>query len=337
MNKPARIIPRTPHTKHASGWQQRLGEAIDSPERLNQTLGLDTATAKAGAEAFRVRVPTAYLDRIRRGDPADPLLRQVFPDPAEDREAPGYSCDPLEEVQAMAVPGLLQKYAGRALLTLTGACAIHCRYCFRRHFPYTGAMPRGEQWQAVLAYLHLHPDIREIILSGGDPLTMSDAKLAGYIQQLEGIPHLSRLRIHTRTPVVLPERVDAPLLDWLQRTRFHTVIVLHVNHANELDTAACQAIADLRETGAQLLNQSVLLAGVNDSVAALHQLSEALFAAGVIPYYLHQLDPVQGAAHFAVPDERARKLIAGLQARLSGYLVPRLVREIPGQAGKTPL
>ena len=337
MNKPARIIPRTPRAKHARGWQQALAAATDTATALDRQLGLGARPAASATDGFPVRVPDSFLARIRPGDPDDPLLRQVFPDPREDAEHAGYSTDPLAEQQAMAVPGLLQKYPGRALLTLTGACAIHCRYCFRRHFPYSEASPRGERWRAVLEHLHAQPDIEEIILSGGDPLTLTDERLAACVSDLEGVPHLRRLRLHTRTPVVLPERVTPALQEWLCSTRFQTLIVLHINHARELDAAAREAIADLRATGALLLNQAVLLAGVNDSVAALEQLGRALVAAGVLPYYLHQLDPVQGAAHFAVDDERARALIAGLQNRNSGYLTPRLVREIPGEAGKTPL
>lgn len=337
MNKPARIIPRTPRAKHASQWQQSLSGAVDSPAELDRRLGLAPRPAAGAAGEFRVRVPEAFLGRIRAGDPDDPLLRQVFPDPREDAAQPGYSTDPLAEQQAMAVPGLLQKYPGRALLTLTGACAIHCRYCFRRHFPYAEASPRGARWQAVLDYLRAHPDVEEIILSGGDPLTLADDRLAACVADLETVPHLQRLRLHTRTPVVLPERVTPALLDWLGGTRFQTLVVVHVNHANELDTPAGTALQALRGSGALLLNQAVLLAGVNDSVEALEQLGRALIAAGVLPYYLHQLDPVQGAAHFAVSDARAQALITRLQAQASGYLIPRLVREIPGAPGKTPL
>lgn len=337
MNKPARIIPRTPRAKHARQWQQALSGAVDSPAELDRRLGLAPRPTAGAAGEFRVRVPEAFLERIRPGDPDDPLLRQVFPDPREDTAQPGYSTDPLAEQQAMAVPGLLQKYPGRALLTLTGACAIHCRYCFRRHFPYAEASPRGARWQAVLDYLRAHPDIEEIILSGGDPLTLADDRLAACVADLEAVPHLQRLRLHTRTPVVLPERVTPALLDWLGGTRFQTLVVVHVNHANELDTPARDALQALRGSGALLLNQAVLLAGVNDSVEALAQLGRALIAAGVLPYYLHQLDPVQGAAHFAVSDARAQALITRLQAQASGYLVPRLVREIPGASGKTPL
>lgn len=337
MNKPARIIPRTPRAKHARDWQRSLAAAADSASALDRRLGRQPHPAATAADSFPVRVPESFLARIRAGDPDDPLLRQVFPDPREDEARAGYTPDPLAEQQAMAVPGLLQKYPGRALLTLTGACAIHCRYCFRRHFPYAEANPRGERWQAVLDYLQSHSDIEEIILSGGDPLTLGDERLAACVADLEGIPHLQRLRLHTRTPVVLPERVTPALLDWLDHSRFQTLVVVHVNHANELDAPAREALQALRATGALLLNQAVLLAGVNDSVAALEQLGRALITAGVLPYYLHQLDPVQGAAHFAVDDSRAQRLVVALQARCSGYLVPRLVREIPGEAGKTPL
>jgi EF-P beta-lysylation protein EpmB len=274
---------------------------------------------------------------MHRGNCRDPLLRQVLPIDDENRIQPGYSEDPLQESAAMPVPGLLHKYKGRVLLTVTGACAIHCRYCFRRHFPYSEANPAGDEWQQSLHYIRTNSDIQEVILSGGDPLSLPDDKLAKLVEHLQAIPHVRRLRIHTRTPVVLPDRIDDALLGWLSATPLNTIIVLHINHANEIDCAFNQAVKKLSRTGVSLLNQSVLLRGVNDSAGTLQELSERLFDTGILPYYLHQLDPVQGAAHFAVDDDSAIKIVNRLNNRLPGYLVPKLVREIAGRGSKTPV
>ncbi|WP_300271450.1 EF-P beta-lysylation protein EpmB [Halomonas sp.] len=321
-------------------WQAQLAGAIRDPRELCRRLGLDERWlpgAEAGHGLFEVRVPEAFLARMRLGDPDDPLLRQVLPLDAEARPAPGYVADPLEEAAHTPSKGLIHKYAGRVLLIASPACAVNCRYCFRRHFPYAENSPSRAQWEASLATLRDDTTIREAILSGGDPLAASDRRLAWLVERLGEIPHLKRLRIHTRLPVVIPERVDDALLAWLSATRLQKVVVLHINHADEIDDAVIAACARLRGAGVTLLNQSVLLRGVNDSVAALAALSERLFDAGVLPYYLHVLDPVAGAAHFDVPDEEARELVAGLREVLPGFLMPRLVREIPGEGSKTPL
>ena len=297
--------------------------------------------ADAAARDFPLRVPRGFVARMRRGDPADPLLLQVLPTAAELVAAPGYTADPLVEVDESAaaspVPGVLHKYRGRALLLVTGACGVHCRYCFRRHFPYGEHAPRGDGWERALEWLAANPAVEEVILSGGDPLAVSDEKLAWLVEALDAIPHLRRLRVHTRMPVVLPERVDDALVAWLGGSRLSTVVVLHANHAQEIDGTVSAAIARLRAAGAAVLNQAVLLAGVNDSVAAQCELSRALFDAGALPYYLHLLDRVAGAAHFEVPEARARELLHGVMAELPGYLVPRLVREVPGAPFKVPL
>jgi len=271
------------------------------------------------------------------GDPTDPLLRQVLPLGEEALPAPGYVTDPLQEAEHTPARGLIHKYAGRVLLITSPACAVNCRYCFRRHFPYGDNSPSRAQWEASLEHLRTDPSITEAILSGGDPLAASDRQLAWLVERLEAIPHLRRLRIHTRLPVVIPDRIDAALLDWLGKSRLQKVVVLHINHAQEIDPAVVDACARLKTAGVTLLNQSVLLRGVNDSVDALAALSERLFEAGVLPYYLHVLDPVAGAAHFDVPDGQARELVAGLREVLPGFLMPRLVREVPGEGSKTPL
>lgn len=321
-------------------WQQLWRDAVTDPLELLRLLQLEHRAEEllAGRDTgFALRVPRGYVARMRRGDAADPLLLQVLPRPAELETAPGYGFDAVGDLAATSAPGVLQKYAGRALLIATGSCAVNCRYCFRRHFPYAEQTAAANHWREAVAAIAADPSLSEVILSGGDPLSLSNAKLAELGQALCAIPHVRRLRIHTRLPLVLPQRVDAGLVDWLARLPLQKVVVVHANHANEFDAEVDAAHARLREAGCTLLNQSVLLRGVNDDVDTLAQLSERLFAGGVLPYYLHQLDRVQGAAHFEVADTNALALVATLRERLPGYLVPRLVREIAGETSKTPL
>jgi EF-P beta-lysylation protein EpmB len=270
---------------------------------------------------------------MRKGDPADPLLRQVWPHAAELEPAAGFTADPVRE-QGLAARGVIQKYPGRVLLIASGACPLHCRYCFRREFPYTTQLAARADWSAALAELRGVPEAREVILSGGDPLSLSNRRLGDLLTRLADTA-ITTVRIHTRFPIAIPERVDAGLLRMFRATRMQTVVVVHTNHANELDTTVAAALAELRPALTTLLNQSVLLRGVNDDADALSSLSERLFACGVLPYYLHVLDPVAGAAHFDVDERVARRLIATLRSRLPGYLVPRLVRELPGELSKT--
>jgi L-lysine 2,3-aminomutase len=333
------MIPRIPHPEHSTHWQALLAGAVRSPDELLRLLEIDPGQLKVRPLAgdFPLRVPHGFVRRMNRGDIHDPLLRQVLPVVGETLQVAGYGHDPLAELSAMPSPGLLHKYRGRALLTVTGACAIHCRYCFRRHYPYGTANPLGGELDRSLDYLARHPEISEIILSGGDPLTLSDQRLGEITGRLSALPQLQTLRIHTRLPIVLPERIDDGLLDLLARQRMQVVMVVHCNHANEIDASVRDALQRLGAAGVTLLNQSVLLHGVNDSVSQLMELSRALFEAGVLPYYLHQLDRVQGAAHFAVDDPAAVSLIEGVRNALPGYLVPRLVREQAGQAAKTPV
>ncbi|WP_257388551.1 EF-P beta-lysylation protein EpmB, partial [Tahibacter caeni] len=278
-----------------------------------------------------------FVARMRAGDPADPLLRQVLPLAAELASQPGFTADAVGDLAARSAHGVLQKYAGRALLIATGSCAVNCRYCFRRHFPYAEETAAAGRWREAVAAVAADPTIDEVILSGGDPLSLSDAKLAELTAALRDVPHVRRLRLHTRLPVVLPERVDAGLLTWLAALPLQKVVVLHANHANEFDASVDTACAALHAAGCTLLNQAVLLRGVNDDADALAALSERAFAAGVLPYYLHQLDRVLGAAHFEVADDAALALVEALRQRLPGYLVPRLVRELAGEKSKTPL
>jgi len=334
------MIPATPLRAQPRQWQQVWRDAITDPRELLELLDLGHLATQLLPDAdtgFAMRVPRGFAARMRRGDANDPLLLQVLPRTAELDDVPGFTSDAVGDLNARVGAGLLHKYHGRALLIATGSCAVNCRYCFRRHFPYAQETAAAARWQQAIEHIRADHAIEEIILSGGDPLALATPKLAELTTALRGIAHVRRLRIHTRLPVVLPERVDDELLRWLRGLPWPVAIVLHANHANELDAAVASACSRLRGAGANLLNQSVLLRAVNDTVQALTDLSERLFDTGVLPYYLHQLDHVAGAAHFAVDDERARMLVAGLRERLSGYLVPQLVREIAGESGKTPV
>ena len=320
-------------------WRQSLRDAITEPRELLELLGLPQLAPRLPANdaGFALRVPRGFAERMRRGDPSDPLLLQVLPQLAELDEAPGYTGDAVGDLDAVKRAGVLQKYDGRALLIAAGSCAVNCRYCFRRHFPYAEELAAAHAWREAVDCLAADTSIREVILSGGDPLVLSTQKLTDLTDALRGLPHVIRLRLHSRLPVVLPERIDAALCAWLAALPLQRVMVIHANHPNELDADVGAACARLRAAGVTLLNQSVLLRGINDDAEALANLSERLFALGVLPYYLHQLDRVSGTAHFEVPDTRARELIDRMRARLPGYLVPRLVRELPGEAAKRPV
>jgi EF-P beta-lysylation protein EpmB len=274
---------------------------------------------------------------MRRGDPADPLLRQVLPLDAEAAPAAGFTADPLGEAAAQRAPGLLRKYEGRALLIAAGLCAVSCRYCFRRHFPYDETPATLAAWEPALAALAESPGVDEAILSGGDPLVRSDAFLASLAARLAAIPHLRRLRVHTRLPIVIPERVDRSLIAWLTGTRLATIVVVHANHPAEIDASCGAALERLVDAGIPVLNQSVLLTGVNDDADTLAALSRRLLDHRVIPYYLHQLDPVAGAAHFFVDEARGCAIVAELRRLLPGYAVPRYVREVPGAEHKVEI
>ncbi len=349
----ARVASLANAAAPAAIWQRTLGDAVSSVGELLELLGLESRQlppwslshvqpAETAARDFPLRVPRGFVARMRRGDPVDPLLLQVLPTAAELVATPGFSGDPLAESDDAAafspLPGVLHKYRGRALLLVTGACGVHCRYCFRRHFPYAEHTPRGDGWGSALAWLAGNPAVEEVILSGGDPLAVGDEKLARLVAELDAIPHLRRLRVHTRMPVVLPERVDAALLGWLGA---HPPLAgggaARQPRPRSSTPRWRRRSARLRAAGVTVLNQAVLLAGVNDSVAAQCELSRALFAAGALPYYLHLLDRVAGAAHFEVPEARARELLRDVMAELPGYLVPRLVREVPGAPYKVPL
>ncbi|MDA8693829.1 EF-P beta-lysylation protein EpmB [Pseudomonadales bacterium] len=324
-------------------WQQLLSGSTLTLAELLQKLDISAADfansidgdPDTAALDFPIRAPAPFIERMVKGDINDPLLRQVLPLVKEHDITPGYTTDPLQEADFNSIPGLIHKYRSRALFIVTKACAIHCRYCFRRHFPYEDNQPSREMWSQALDYLEQHPDINEVIYSGGDPLASSNAQLNWLSQRIAKIPHIKTLRIHTRLPVVLPQRIDSALLELLQQWPGKKVIVIHSNHANEIDDSVKDAIDKLKLTGATILNQTVLLKGINDSSSALVELSERLFDVDVLPYYLHLLDSVTGAAHFAIDDTEAKTIMAEVVARLPGYLVPRLVREEANKQSKT--
>ena len=331
---------RKPTVSETTPWQELWRDGFRTPQDLLDHLELAHLAEDlpaADQTPFPFRVPRGFAARMRVGDACDPLLRQVLPQRAELLQVPGFSADAVGDSASRRAHGVLHKYQGRALLLATGSCAIHCRYCFRQHFPYQDEIAAANHWREALGYLRADTSITELLLSGGDPLSLATPKLAELTTSLRELPHIRRLRIHTRLPIVLPERIDAELVEWFEQLHLPCVLVLHANHANEIDASVAKACALLRDAGAVLLNQSVLLQGVNDGVEALAALSEALIDCGVMPYYLHQLDRVDGTAHFEVADERAVRIVDELHARLPGYLVPRLVREVAGAAFQVPL
>ncbi len=329
-----RILNRKEGNKKS--WQQQLNEGFSGIDALCRHLNI-AATDIPHIEEIRhfpLKVPLSFVECMERGNPDDPLLRQVIPLRDEMSVVPGFSPDPVGDLNAIAETGVLQKYHGRALLIVTGACAINCRYCFRRNFPYGEVQMTPKIQEKALAYISSHEDIGEVILSGGDPLLLNDVKLSALFRRLDEIPHLFRIRIHSRLPVVLPARINEGLLDILSRSGKKIVLVLHANHSRELSSEVERACESLTRCAVTLLNQSVLLKGVNDSDIALCDLSERLFSLGVLPYYLHLLDKAQGTAHFEVGEERAVVLMQQIKTRLPGYLVPKLVKEVAGAPNK---
>jgi EF-P beta-lysylation protein EpmB len=321
-----------------SDWKAELSNCISSIDQLLQLLGLnskDLNSSQLATQDFSIKVPLHYAQLMEYGNPNDPLLRQVLPIQEELKQDPSFNIDPVNESEYNPVPGIVHKYRNRVLMIISPNCAINCRYCFRRHFPYQENRQSKQQWLKALDYLKTKPEINEIIYSGGDPLAANDNFLSWLTQQIESIKHIKRLRIHTRLPVVIPSRIDNQLLDWLSNTRLKPTMVLHINHANEIDSKLYQSVELLKKAGITVLNQSVLLKGVNDSSVQLITLSEKLFDAGIMPYYLHMLDPVQGASHFDIPADRAIEIFHQIQAELPGFLLPKLVQEKAGKTSKT--
>ena len=319
-------------------WQEQLKQLVQTPDQLIDQLALPENLKPSGQQAdqlFKTRVPRAFLNRIEPGNINDPLLLQILPVVEELSHCDDYSIDPLQENDKNPIPGLLHKYHGRVLLIVIGTCAINCRYCFRRHFPYQDNNPGKTGWQKALDYIAEDDSIHEVIFSGGDPLMATDQYLAFLIDKIEQISHVTTLRIHSRMPIVVPARVTDDFIKLLRKTRLNIIMVVHCNHASEINLPAQDALNKMHLAGITLLNQSVLLNNINNSVEALESLSHALFQSHVLPYYLHVLDKIQGAAHFAVSEDKALHLIEKLKMRLPGYLVPKLVREIPGELSKS--
>jgi L-lysine 2,3-aminomutase len=324
----------------ALNWQQQLSAAFTSIEDLCDYLQLnynDLPVSSLASKQFSMRVPLNFAASMEKGNSNDPLLRQVLPLNDELLVYPDFSIDPVGDVDAAALPGLLHKYKGRVLLISAGSCAINCRYCFRRNFPYHDLQLTRQQESGVLDYIKNDVTINEVILSGGDPLLLSDAKLSRFIDLLGQINHLKRIRIHSRLPIVLPARVTNEFAAILENSRKPIVLVVHANHVNELNKRVETAFNSLRNKGITLLNQSVLLNGVNDNSTVLCDLSEKLFTLGIMPYYLHLLDKAAGTKHFEVSEQSARQIIKQVQNNLPGYLVPKLVEEIKGFASKQSL
>jgi len=319
-------------------WQIELANGIKNVTQLLRVLELpDHGVNTNSHNPFPLKVPHSYVKKIRKSDPNDPLLLQILPTQLELNPTPGFTNDPVGDKQYEQVPGLIHKYHGRVLLVTTSVCSLHCRYCFRRHFPYSQSNPSKADWQQALAYIANTPSIHEVILSGGDPLSLSDSKLAELTQKLNAIPHLKYLRIHTRFPVILPERIDLQLLHWIKNTRLKVSMVIHANHPNEINDEVRYATLKLKQAAVELFNQTVLLKKINDDAQTLITLSHRLYECGILPYYIHSLDKVAGAAHFEVDLTRSKKILKQVRAALPGYLVPQLVKEEIGVGYKTPI
>ncbi len=321
----------------SENWQTQLANAFTDFQTLCDYLQIspnDSNFSLAAAKQFPLRVPLAFASRIEKGNLLDPLLRQILPINDELKSYAGFSDDPVGDLNSVKQTGVLHKYHGRVLLINTGACAIHCRYCFRRNFPYADLQLSKQQENEVIQTIQNDTSIQEVILSGGDPLILNDARLARLFDALAQISTLKRIRIHTRLPIVLPARVTDELLNVLKSSPKKIIVVVHCNHANEIDENVARACQRLTSAGVTLLNQSVLLKGVNDNVETLCNLSERLFEIGVLPYYLHFLDKANGTGHFQVSKIEALALLTEVQNQLSGYLVPKLVAEQAGELSK---
>ncbi|QOL26693.1 EF-P beta-lysylation protein EpmB [Thalassotalea sp. LPB0316] len=331
------IITQINSDLHTS-WQKELANVVTDPQKLLKMLDLDVESYRehfSARKLFPVRVPLPFISRMEKGQIDDPLLAQVMPRSDEFIEQTGYFADPLEEHDTVA-EGLLHKYKHRVLMIVKAGCAVNCRYCFRRHFPYQDNSPNKQRWQSALDYIKNHREINEVIFSGGDPLMANDQHLAWLISEIETISHVKRLRIHTRLPVVIPARVTSGLVERLVKSRLKVAVVLHINHSNEIDLALAKAVAKFTDARIPVFNQSTLLKSVNDSAEILSQLSEDLFDIGIQPYYLHIFDKVQGAAHFDLTTEQVRTIIKQTMAILPGFLMPKVVSEIAGEPSKTP-
>ena len=324
-------------TADGNSWQQEMKQAIRSSRALCEFLNIPAEAIHTEENEFPVFVPRSFAARMKSGDAQDPLFLQVVAQAVESMATEGFDSDPNNESEAVLAAGVLQKYSSRALLISTGACAVHCRYCFRRHYPYSESPAGLEQWRPSLKVIAKDSNMEEVILSGGDPLILPDHVIGQLLNALADIPHVKHVRFHTRTPVVLASRITTSLIRQLQSTRLKVWFVIHSNHANELDGEVLTGLSKLQQIGIPVLNQAVLLRGVNDDEETLYDLCKRLIDAQITPYYLHQLDEVAGAAHFHVAKSRGIELISALRKRLPGYAVPRYVKELAGERSKTVL
>lgn len=322
-----------------SQWQKELKQSFTRPEELLTFLNLDPQQYEQDSKArklFNMRVPRHFAKLMNKSDPNDPLLLQVLPSKQEFVEEIGFIADPLQEHEAKK-PGLLHKYQSRVLLMFKTGCAVNCRYCFRRHFPYADNSINKQKLEEALRYIASEPEINEVILSGGDPLMADDKTVEWFLRECEKLTQLKRFRIHTRLPVVLPSRLTNRLIEVLANSPLKAIVVLHINHKNEISNELSLACHAMKLAGITVLNQAVLLKGINDHVDHQVELSEALFDSDILPYYLHLFDKVKGASHFYTSDLEAGEIYQQMLARLPGFLVPKLVREIGGETSKTPV
>nr|WP_152411796.1 EF-P beta-lysylation protein EpmB [Moraxella macacae] len=306
--------------------RQTLAKMLDLPLDFAEKVG-----------DFALKVPQKFVKKMQKGDMNDPLLLQILPTAAETVQALGFVADPLAEKLANPTKGVIHKYRSRVLIPITGACMVHCRYCFRQHFDYQENLPTTNDWQTIVDYIVKHPEVNEVILSGGDPLSLSDRRLFAILDILESLSQICTIRLHSRVPVVIPSRLHDALLQRLSSSRCQIVLVIHANHPNELDDETVFYFKQAKLAQITLLNQTVLLKNINNNADVLATLSEKLWQAGVLPYYLHVLDKVAGASHFYIDDEQAVAIYWQLLEKCAGYLVPKLVRETPNEAFKTPL
>lgn len=330
--------PKNLNDREQTTWQALMRDVVTDVDELCNLLDLPETERKAAHAAqklFPLKVPRSFIARMQKGNINDPLLRQILPLDAENNSHTDFHLDPVADLNNNPIPGIIHKYHGRALLIATGACAVHCRYCFRRHFPYSEQTAARQHWKQAIEYIEKDLSLNEVILSGGDPLSLSDDKLNELLSALNKIEHIKTIRIHSRQPVVLPERIDDNFIAILNQNSKNIIMVIHANHANEIDATVSQACNKLRDINVHVLNQAVLLKGVNNNLTDLENLSHALFSAGVLPYYLNLLDKVAGSAHFEVKKDEAIHIYEQLKTRLPGYLVPRLVQDISDRQSKT--
>lgn len=318
-------------------WRQIQRETFTDWKKLVDFLQLDLDSPKARLlthSSFPLNLPLRLAQKIQKNCWNDPVLIQFLPTTEEEKESPLFVLDPVEDEAFRKTPKLLHKYQARALLLSTSACAMNCRFCFRRNFAYETTEKKFEK---ELQEIRLDTSLSEILLSGGDPLSLGHTQLESILKELEQIPHVKRIRFHTRFPLGIPERIDADFLKLLGGCEKQIIFVIHCNHAHEFDDTILESLRQIQRLGVIVISQSVLLKGVNDTVEALEELFLLLINNGILPYYLHQLDRVQGAIHFEVPETTGKELIAELQKRLPGYAVPKYVKEEAHKPHKTPI